>query len=159
MNMKDIIDPVDKQLIISELTPEKFIRKTNRLNNDLYVITAHDSPNVMREVGRLRELSFRYAGGGTGKELDIDHYDTAAVPYKQLIVWDCESSEILGGYRFHVCDESYVDQDGNVNLSTATLFDFSPKFIKDYLPYTIELGRSFVQPTFQSTNRFGKGIY
>ena len=157
--MKDIIAPVDKGLIIKELTPERFIRKTNRSNNELYVVTAHDSPCIMREIGRLRELSFRYAGGGTGEAIDIDHYDTAANPYKQLIVWDSESQEILGGYRFHICDESYVDENGEINLATAELFDFSPDFIKNYLPYTIELGRSFVQPAFQSTNRFGKGIY
>jgi hypothetical protein len=157
--MKDIIAPVDRQLIIKELTPERFIRKTNRLNNDLYVITAHDSPNVMREIGRLRELSFRYAGGGTGEELDVDHYDFSQNPYKQLIVWDSESEEILGGYRYHICDESYVNEAGEINLATAELFHFSPDFIRDYMPYTIELGRSFVQPAFQSTNRFGKGIY
>ena len=157
--MKDIISPVNKQLIINELTSEKFIRKTNRLSNELYVVTAHDSPNIMREIGRLRELSFRYAGGGTGEEVDIDHYDTAENPYKQLIVWDTESEEILGGYRFHVCDASYVNERGEINLATAELFNFSENFIKNYLPYTIELGRSFVQPAFQSTNRFGRGIY
>ncbi len=157
--MKDVIAPVDKKLITSELNKDKFIRKTNRLNNDLYVVTAHDAPNIMREIGRLRELSFRYAGGGTGEEVDIDHYDTAENPYKQLIVWDPESEEILGGYRYHVCDASYVDGQGEINLATAELFTFSDNFIKNYLPYTIELGRSFVQPAFQSTNRFGKGIY
>ena len=159
IRMKDIIAPIDRKLIIKELTSEKFIRKTNRSNNELYVITAHDSPNIMREIGRLRELSFRYAGGGTGEELDIDHFDTAQNPYKQLIVWDKESEEILGGYRFHICDESYVNENGEINLATAELFSFSPAFIRDYLPHTIELGRSFVQPAFQSTNRFGKGIY
>ena len=157
--MKDIIAPVDKQLIVRELTPEKFVRKTNRLNNDLFVVTAHDSPYVMREIGRLRELSFRYAGGGTGKELDIDEYDTAENPYKQLIVWDSETEEILGGYRFHVCDETYVKGNSDVKIGTATLFKFSQEFVKNYLPHTIELGRSFVQPAFQSTYRFGKGIY
>ncbi len=157
--MKDIIAPVNKNLIINELTPDKFIRKTNRSDNELYVVTAHDSPNVMREIGRLRELSFRYAGGGTGEEVDIDHYDIADNPYKQLIVWDPEDEEILGGYRFHVCDKSYVNEKGEINLATAELFTFSDEFIRDYLPYTIELGRSFVQPAFQSTNRFGKGIY
>ena len=157
--MKDIIAPVDKRLIVNELTPDKFIRKTNRSNNELFVITAHDSPNVMREIGRLRELSFRYAGGGTGEEIDIDHFDTTENPYQQLIVWDRESEEILGGYRFHICDSSYVNEHGDINLATAELFTFSPDFIKNYLPYTIELGRSFVQPAFQSTNRFGKGIY
>jgi len=157
--MKDIIAPVDKRLIIRELTPERFMRKTNRSNNDLYVVTARDSPNVMREIGRLRELSFRYAGGGTGQAIDIDQYDTAENPYKQLIVWDKESEEILGGYRFHICDKTHVNDAGEINLATAELFHFSPEFIRDYLPYTIELGRSFVQPAFQSTNRFGKGIY
>jgi len=157
--MKDIIAPIDRHLIINELTPDKFIRKTNRSDNELFVITAHDSPNIMREIGRLRELSFRYAGGGTGKELDIDHYDLAKNPYKQLIVWDRESEEILGGYRYHVCDETYVGEDGEINLATAELFTFTPYFIQHYLPYTIELGRSFVQPAFQSTNRFGKGLY
>ena len=157
--MKDIIAPVDRELIIKELIPEKFIRKTNRSNNELYVVTAHDSPNIMREIGRLRELSFRYAGGGTGKELDIDHFDIAENPYRQLLVWDSESKEILGGYRYHICDESYASADGEMNLATAELFNFSTKFIREYLPYTIELGRSFVQPAFQSTNRFGKGLY
>ncbi|MDR1673532.1 MAG: GNAT family N-acetyltransferase [Bacteroidales bacterium] len=157
--MKDVISPVSKSLLINELTTDKFVRKTNRLNNDLFVVTAHDSPNVMREIGRLRELSFRYAGGGTGEETDIDHYDLADNPYKQLIVWDSEEQEILGGYRFHICDKSYVNANGEINLATAELFHFSDRFIKDYLPYTIELGRSFVQPAFQSTNRFGKGLY
>jgi len=157
--MKDIIAPVDRKLIIKELIPERFIRKTNRSNNELYVITAHDSPNTMREIGRLRELSFRYAGGGTGEEIDIDHFDIAQNPYKQLIVWDKESEEILGGYRYHICDESYVNVNGEINLATAELFNFSSDFIQHYLPYTIELGRSFVQPAFQSTNRFGKGLY
>ena len=157
--MKDIIAPVDKQLIIRELTPDKFIRKTNRLDNDLYIITAHDSPNVMREIGRLRELSFRYTGGGTGKEVDIDDYDTAENPYKQLIVWDSESQEVLGGYRFHVCDSTYIKEDGKIDIATAGLFNLSPEFVNNYLPHSIELGRSFVQPAFQSTNRFGKGIY
>jgi hypothetical protein len=157
--MQDIIPPVDKSLIKSELSNGKFVRKTNRLDNELYVITAHDSPHTMREIGRLRELSFRYAGGGTGNELDIDHYDLCENPYKQLIVWDPQEEEILGGYRFHVCDESFVGPDGEINLATAELFHFSEYFIREYLPYTIELGRSFVQPAFQSTNRFGKSIY
>jgi hypothetical protein len=64
------------------------MRVTNFGENSIYVCTAHDSPNnVMKEVGRLREIAFRKAGGGTGKEADIDSYDTADTPYKQLIVW------------------------------------------------------------------------
>ena len=113
----------------------------------------------MREIGRLRELSFRTAGGGTGKELDIDDFDTGEVTYKQLIVWDPNENEILGGYRFHICDECNCLLNGQVMLATAKLFKFSDKFIKEYLPHTIELGRSFVQPKYQSTNRMSKALY
>ncbi|MDR1866057.1 MAG: GNAT family N-acetyltransferase [Bacteroidales bacterium] len=157
--MKNVIAPVDKRLLEKELTRDKFVRKTNRVNNDLFIVTAHDSPHVMQEIGRLRELSFRSAGGGTGETIDIDHYDVADNPYKQLIVWDPVDREILGGYRFHVCDDSYVSKNGEINLATAELFHFSDSFIRNYLPHTIELGRSFVQPAYQSTNRFGKGLY
>jgi hypothetical protein len=157
--MKPIIPPVDRDLIESELTSEKFLRNTNNGNNLLYVVTQQNSPNIMTEIGRLREISFRVAGGGTGKELDIDVYDTMPVPYKQLIVWDPAEKEILGGYRYFICSEAITDNDGNCNLATARLFRFSKKFREEYMPHMIELGRSFVQPAYQSTNRKGKGIY
>jgi hypothetical protein len=157
--MKPIILPVDRELIEQELSEDKMLRRTNNGNNVLYVVTQHDSPNIMTEIGRLRELSFRVAGGGTGKEVDIDAYDTMPNPYKQLIVWDPAEKEILGGYRYFVCSEVFTDDDGNCNLATARLFKFSKRFRDDYIPYMIELGRSFVQPAYQSTNRKGKGIY
>jgi len=157
--MRPIIDPVDRELIEKELTEDKFLRKTNNGNNLLYVITHHDSPNVMQEIGRLRELAFRVAGGGTGKDVDIDIYDTLPVPYKQIIVWDPAEKEILGGYRYFICSEAVTDPDGNCNLATARLFRFTKKFREEYMPHMIELGRSFVQPAYQSTNRQGKGIY
>jgi hypothetical protein len=157
--MKPIIPPVDRELIEKELSEDKMLRRTNNGNNMLYIITQHDSPNIMTEIGRLREMSFRVAGGGTGKEVDIDSYDTMPNPYKQLIVWDPAEKEILGGYRYFVCSELYSDDDGNCNLATARLFKFSKKFRDEYIPYMIELGRSFVQPAYQSTNRKGKGIY
>jgi hypothetical protein len=157
--MKPIIPPVERELIEKELSEDKMLRRTNNGNNMLYVVTQHDSPNIMTEIGRLRELSFRVAGGGTGKEVDIDAYDTMTNPYKQLIVWDPAEKEILGGYRYFVCSEVFNDDDGNCNLATARLFKFSKKFRDDYIPYMIELGRSFVQPAYQSTNRKGKGIY
>jgi len=157
--MRPIIDPVDRELIEKELTEDKFLRKTNNGNNLLYVITHHDSPNVMQEIGRLRELAFRIAGGGTGKDVDIDIYDTLPVPYKQIIVWDPAEKEILGGYRYFICSEAVTDPDGNCNLATARLFRFTKKFREEYMPHMIELGRSFVQPAYQSTNRQGKGIY
>lgn len=157
--MINIIPPVDKALLEMELTEDKFIRKTNKGDNLLYIFTANDAPNLMREVGRLREETFRHAGGGSGYESDIDDFDTCKKPYKQLIVWDPESRQILGGYRFKICDEETTDYQGNVLLSTAELFHFSPDFCKDYLPHMIELGRSFVQPAYQSSNRQRKGLY
>lgn len=157
--MRPIIDPVDRELIENELTESKFLRPTNNGNNLLYVVTYHDSPNIMTEIGRLRELAFRIAGGGTGKDVDIDIYDTMPSPYKQIIVWDPAEKEILGGYRYFICSEAATDSDGNCNLATSRLFRFSKEFREKYMPYMIELGRSFVQPAYQSTNRKGKGIY
>lgn len=155
--MKAIIPPVDRKLIEKELTDDKFLRKTNNGNNLLYVIDNNDSPNTMLELGRLRELTFRAAGGGTGKEVDIDLYDTGEHAYKQLLVWDPSKKEILGGYRFINCSRFGFDDDGH--LATSRLFKFSKQFKEQYLPYMIELGRSFIQPAYQSTNSKSKGLY
>jgi len=154
--MKQIIEPVAKELLLAELTPDKMVRPTNNANNELYIFTAHNAPNLLREVGRLRELTFRSAGGGTGEEMDLDEYDTCSNCYKQLIVWDPKEQEILGGYRFHNVDPSAGEE---ITLSTKHLFNFSPKFLKEYMPQMIELGRSFVQPKYQSLTRGGKGLY
>jgi hypothetical protein len=153
--MQDIIKPVEKGAIKKELNQEKFLRHTNYGNNELYIITHHDSPSVMKEIGRLREVTFRAAGGGTGKDIDIDHFDYADNPYKQLISWDPKEEEILGGYRYKVCDKQTKPEE----LATYKLFHFSEKFINEYLPYTIELGRSFIQPHFQSTGTTRKTLY
>lgn len=153
--MKEVAEPVDKKLIIKELTSERFLRKTNNGGNELYIINHHNSPNIMREVGRLREITFRNAGGGTGKEIDIDKFDTQKEPYEQLISWDPEEKEILGGYRFHVCNSKSDPE----NLATSKLFEFSPDFSRDYLPYMIELGRSFIQPKFQSASAGRKALF
>jgi hypothetical protein len=155
--MKEIIPPVSREILEKELTPDKFVRKTNKAHNELYIITHHDSPNIMQEIGRLRELSFRLAGGGIGEEVDIDHFDTDEDCYKQLIVWDPKHKEILGGYRYFIFKPN-VPIDVN-KLATTHLFEYSEKFVQDYLPYTIELGRSFVQPAYQSTNRARKAIF
>lgn len=157
MNEK-IIDPVDVDIIEAELKPEYFLRKTNKGNNDIYVITAENCPGVMREIGRLREISFRLAGGGTGLECDIDRFDTMTPPCKQLIVWDPDSKLILGGYRF-ICGRDIVIENGSPRIATSHMFRFSPEFISDYLPYTIELGRSFVRPEYQSSRAGAKAIY
>ena len=157
--MKDIVAPMPREAIIAELTTEKLLRKTNKGANEIYVITHHDSPNVMHEIGRLREITFRDAGGGTGKEIDIDQYDTNENPYQQLIVWDPDAQEILGGYRYIMCANLPVDETGDVILATSRLFHFSEDFKKNYLPYTLELGRSFVQPAYQSSKAGAKALF
>jgi hypothetical protein len=157
--MKDIIPPVPLEALTEELTADKFIRKTNKAGNKIYIINAENSPNIMREIGRLRELSFRNAGGGTGLECDLDEYDTGKDSYQQLIVWDPDEKTILGGYRFHICDPNSCVVDGKVKLATSKLFDFSEDFIHNYLPHMIELGRSFVQPKYQNTALRRKGLY
>lgn len=154
-----IIDPIDKDILLSELTRERFVRVTNNGLNEIYIITHHDSPNVMREIGRLREVTFRASGGGTGHSTDIDDFDIADAPYKQLIVWSPEDKEIVGGYRYIKCKDAPIDSKGIVELATTELFKFSDQFMRDYLPYTIELGRSFVQPKFQPSLENRKGLF
>jgi hypothetical protein len=157
--MKDIIAPVSKADLLAELTPDKLMRKTNKGDNEIYIITYQDSPNVMREIGRVREITFRDAGGGMGEEVDIDEYDTSSDPYKQLIVWDPQAYEIIGGYRYILCKNVPVNEKGVVQLATTHLFNFSEKFIREYLPYTLELGRSFVQPHYQSSKAGAKALF
>lgn len=156
---QEIIQPVDRELIKSELTPEKQLRLTNKSNNEIYIVTAHDSPNIMREIGRLREIAFREAGGGTGKALDIDEFDTCDNCYKQLIVWNPEAEDILGGYRYQFGTEWEIMPNGQPHLATSHMFHFSEKFMKEYVPYTVELGRSFVSLPYQSSRMGAKSLF
>lgn len=152
--MTPIIEPVDRELIEAELTEDKFLRSTNNAGNQIYVITAQDSPHIMQELGRLRELSFRDSGGGTGAEVDIDELDLVDGGYRQLFVWDPKGREIVGGYRYIVSRETHPK-----HLSTEHYFRFNDNFRQQYLPYTIELGRSFVQPHYQGSRTNPRGIY
>ena len=154
-----IIPPVDKETLKQELTPERQLRLTNKSNNKIYIITAHNAPNVMREIGRLREIAFREAGGGTGKELDIDEFDTCENCYKQLIVWNPEAEEIIGGYRYLEGTKWQFGSDGQPQLATSHMFHFSERFLKEYAPYTIELGRSFVSVPYQSSRMGAKSLF
>jgi len=157
--MQNIIEPVNKELIKSELTPDKRLRDTNKSDNEIYVVTAHDSPNTLREIGRLREIAFRYYGGGTGMAYDLDEFDTMDGCYKQLIVWCPTEETILGGYRFLCGSDVKFDRNGRPMLATSHLFNFSEDFLKNYLPYTVELGRSFVSLDYQVTLGKSKGIF
>lgn len=157
--MEDIIVPIDREALKAELTPERRLRTTNKSHNEIYIINWKNAPNVLKEIGRLREIAFRAAGGGTGKSLDLDEYDLMENPYQQLVVWDPEAEEILGGYRYILGDEVEFDSEGKPILATAHMFDFSPKFLKEYLPTTIELGRSFVTLEYQSSRAGAKGLF
>jgi hypothetical protein len=158
--MQNIIQSIDRSLLKAELTPEKLLRRTNKSNNEIYIITAHDSPNVMLEIGRLREIAFRYYGGGTGDSVDIDEFDTMDGAYRQLIVWNPQEEQIMGGYRFLCGSDVAFDAAGKPLLATSHLFNFSKEFIENYLPNTVELGRSFVALEFQATREgAAKGLF
>lgn len=154
-----IISPIDKELIKAELTEERQLRLTNKSNNKIYIVTAHNAPNTMLEIGRLREEAFRTAGGGTGKSVDIDEFDTCENCYKQLIVWNPEEEEIIGGYRYLEGEDWEMDENGQPLLATSHMFHFSEKFLKEYKNQTVELGRSFVSVGYQSSEKGAKSIF
>lgn len=156
---QDIISPVSRELLKAELTHDRQLRMTNKSHNEIYIITAHDSPNTMTEIGRLREIAFREAGGGTGKSMDVDEFDTCENCYKQLIVWNPEAEEIIGGYRYMCGTDWVLDGDGQPLLATSHMFHFSDQFLNEYMPYTIELGRSFVSLEYQNVQRNSKSIF
>lgn len=159
MNTEPIIAPVPIDVLKSELTEDRRLRFTNKSGNEVYIVTWQNAPNVCREIGRLREIAFRAAGGGTGKALDLDEFDTMEVPYKQLIVWDPDAEAIIGGYRYLLGSDVRFDEAGQPVLATSHMFHFSEQFIRDYLPYTIELGRSWVSKEYQSTRAGAKAIF
>ena len=156
---EEIIQPIDRKLLKAELTPERQLRMTNKSHNEIYVVTAQNAPNVMKEIGRLREEAFRTAGGGTGKSMDIDEFDTMDNGCKQLIVWNPESDEIIGGYRYLFGKDWKFQPDGQPQLATSHMFHFSEKFMKEYAPYTVELGRSFVSLDYQNVRQNTKSIF
>ncbi|MBR5639870.1 MAG: GNAT family N-acetyltransferase [Muribaculaceae bacterium] len=157
--VQEIIDKVDIKLITQELTPERLLRKTNKAGNEIYVVDAHNSPNTMREIGRLREVAFRQAGGGTGKDCDIDEFDLMEPACQQLLVWNPDAQEIIGAYRYIVGKNMRLNEGGTPNIAMSHMFHFSQEFLEDYLPYTVELGRSFVRPEYQSSRLGAKGIF
>lgn len=159
MSMEQIIAPIPVDVLKSELTPERMLRTTNKSKNEIYIVTAHNAPNVMKEIGRLREIAFRDAGGGTGKEADIDEFDTCENCYEQLVVWNPEEEEILGGYRFFRGTDWEMGDDGQPKIATGHMFHFSDKFLKEYKNSTIELGRSFVSLPYQSSRMGAKSLF
>ena len=154
-----IIAPIPAEVLKRELTPERQLRMTNKSNNEIYIVTAHNAPNVLLEIGRLREIAFREAGGGTGKDCDLDEFDTCENCYKQLIVWNPEAEEIIGGYRYLEGTKWDINAEGQPNLATSHMFHFSDRFMQEYMPYTIELGRSFVSLPYQTSRMGAKSLF
>ena len=154
-----IIPPVDPALIEDELTPDRLLRHTNKAHNLIYIVDGRECPSTMCEIGRLREIAFRAAGGGTGKECDIDEYDMMEPPCRQLIVWDPAEREILGGYRFITGPDIRLNPDGTPRIATSHMFRFSDTFVRECLPATLELGRSFVREEYQSTRAGAKALF
>ncbi len=157
--MEEIIAPVDKALILAELTPDRLQRKTNHGDNEIYVVNWQNAPNTVREIGRLREISFRQAGGSAGLAMDLDEFDTMENPYQQLLVWDPDAQAIIGGYRYILGSDIRIGEDGQPVLATSHMFHFSEEFVRDYIPHTIELGRSFVTPEYQSSKAGAKALF
>ncbi|MBO5272031.1 MAG: GNAT family N-acetyltransferase [Muribaculaceae bacterium] len=155
---QEIIDAIPLSLIKAELTEDRFLRNTNKGGNKIYIVDANNAPNVMREIGRLREIAFRNAGGGTGKDCDIDEFDTMNPPCQQLIVWDPDAELIIGGYRF-ITGKNIAIENGVPRIATSHMFNFSDQFLNEYLPYTLELGRSFVRLEYQSSKAGAKALY
>jgi hypothetical protein len=156
--MEKIMDEISREVLIQELQTVGKVRNTRKGDNEIYLLNNKNAPNTVQEIGRLRELTFRASGGGTGLTVDLDEYDIGDFAYEQLIVWSPEDQEIVGGYRFAFCSKA-LDELGKIHLSTAHYFDFSSRFVDEYLPFTIELGRSWVQPNFQPTVNPRKGLF
>ena len=157
--MEPIVAQLPLDQIIAELTKERLLRRTNNGHNEVYVFDNNDSPVLMHEVGRVREITFRHAGGGTGHSIDIDNFDTAKEdPQRQLIVWDPDNREIVGGYRFYFPPKGCVQCDIS-KLASSVYFNFSEKFRTKYYPHMMELGRSFVHPDYQSRTRGRKSLF
>ena len=156
--MDPILLEIPVNLVIDELQKVGMTRKTRKGENEIYLLNCHNAPNTLQEIGRLREITFRASGGGTGKAVDLDAYDIGPHPYEQLIVWSPEDQKIIGGYRYAYCRNARDDA-GKIHLSTSHYFQFSEQFVQDYLPYTIELGRSWVQPDYQPLVNPRKGLF
>ena len=152
MNLKGavpLIEPVSRKLLREELTTDRLVRPTRIGSNEVYIFTALKAPNLMQEVGRLRELTFRVAGAGFGTAVDIDHFDTDEYPCRQLIVWDPVAYEIIGGYRFNIFHKFKGKPLRDIPLANKSLYSISKTFTFEYIPYLVELARAFIQPKYQ----------
>ena len=118
-----IVRPVERRILRRELDSALFLGSPAP-QKKLFLASMSNSPSVVREIARLREVTFRHVGEGTGRRLDIDQYDQS---YRHLLLWDDNQLEIIGAYRLGFCDE-IVSTHGVQGLYTSTLFHFSMSF-------------------------------
>ena len=147
--MVPIIEPVATSRLKAELNERSFLCDTSHGGFQVYLVDGDFAPSVMQEIGRLRELAFRSNGGGTGKAVDLDRFDLdSSLGFKQIVLWDPSAEIIAGGYRILFGDRCRLAADGQPMMPSAHLFRFSGEFIRDYLPVTAELSRSFITSSF-----------
>ena len=140
-----VIPEVEKELLIREiesLEPEALLFKQGPFQ--IYLVDAPSIPNTLEEIGRLREITFRAIGEGTGKSIDLDDFDSY---YKHLFIWNNETCEVVGSYRLGLTDEILNDH-GKKGLYITTLFKLKDEFFELLNP-ALELGRSFVRIEYQ----------
>jgi len=144
--MEQIIAAVDSGVLLEELASSQLLGMTTD-KKEIYLVSQPNADNLLTEIGRLRELTFRVIGAGTGKSVDLDKYDQF---YKHIVVWDSENTEIVGSYRLGYCPEILELRDVN-SLYTSELFSFNPSFV-ELISNGIEVGRSFVQEKYWNSN-------
>jgi len=144
---KNVIHPIDPKKIKRQLTAATLLQNIDN-KKKVYLLSNNKLfPDVIKEIARLREITFRKIGEGTGDKLDTDIYDTY---YNHMVLWDEENLEIMGAYRIGVGSE-IIEKQGVSGFYSSTLFNFSEQF-QFHLPYSVELGRSFIQAKYWNTN-------
>jgi len=141
-----IVHPVPKTDLKKEFKKSLLLKKVDE-NIKIFLVDGNECPNIINEIGRLRELTFRSVGEGTWKKIDVDLFDTY---YKQIVVWNDDNLDIMGAYRIGFCSELYAEY-GISKIYTSSLFEYKTDFFP-YLEQSIELGRSFIQEKFWKSN-------
>ncbi|GAB1373115.1 lysophospholipid acyltransferase family protein [Candidatus Kapaibacterium sp.] len=139
---KTIIHPINKKILKSELNVSILLGYTND-GMKIYLAEYETGPNIIKEIGRLRELTFRKVGEGTGKTIDMDIYD---LYYKHIVLWDDKELEIVGSYRLGIVSE-IIENYGPKGLYNSSQYKLSSTFV-DKIKNSLEVGRSFIQQKY-----------
>lgn len=144
---RNVIHPGERKIIKKELNNSQLLSITKD-GMRIFLTTRNESPETLNEIARLREITFRKVGEGTGKKFDLDKYDDH---YNHLIVWDDNELEIVGAYRIGLGID-ILNKHGVNGFYTSTLFNFGNEMQLNFLAESLELGRSFVQKKYWNTN-------